>query len=365
MVKSMTQSLLMLTHSNRRTLLKDCSLNYLTQRYASPDRLKNLPPFETLSKSPDDTQCGSITFYKICSINDSFNIKCIGLIKTSLKVQHVAQLNDKQIIVCYESYLELWDFMVPLSQIRGKKDLVYKVVNTFEHPHFAGLHTVNVFDNDKVVLSASAPDAVMIINIKTKQIVWEKRMPEEIYGKNYQLTDVTDLRRHFIVNDYQTTHINSAYPSRDKKKIVISTLIQGAIGVFDLENDSYTEIVRGFVGCHGARFNQEGHIYFVDSVTGTLVILDKNNKIDTYKRFAVRTIWLHDAIQIFNSIYAFSVSDANELHIYDINKGVLLFKKTFVTSWTHYTDRLFTRFPFYCGNSTQFLSFPTEEMWQC
>lgn len=353
------QSLLILTHSNRRTLLKDCSLNYLTRRYEIPGRLENLPPFETLSPSPDDTHRGSITFYKINTINDSFNVKYIGAIKTPCKSQHVAQLNDKQIVVCYESYLELWDFMNPLNKIDGKHDLAYKILKTYEHPHFAGLHTVNVFDKNKVIVSASAPDAVMIIDLDTKGILWKKRMPEEIYGKNYQLIDTKDIKQHYIANDYQTTHINSAYPSDDKKKIVVSLFIQGAIGIFDLEKDNYTEIMRGFIGCHGARFNHEGCIYFVDSVTGTLVIL--NNKMDIRKRFAVRSLWLHDAIQLFDNIYAFSISDSNELQIYDINKGVLLFKKTFVKSWNQYTDRLLTKLPFYCGNSTQFLSF-SEEM---
>lgn len=355
----MTQSLLMLTHSNRRTLLKDCSLNYLTRRYEAPGRLENLPAFETLSHSPDDTRRGSITFYKINSINGSFNIKYIGLIKTSHKVQHVAQLNNIQIVVCYGSYLELWDFMNPLNKIDRKHDLQYKILKTYEHPHFAGLHTVNVLDKNRVIVSASAPDAIMIIDLDTKGILWEKRMPEEIYGKNYQLTDIVDLKQHYIANDYQTTHINSAYPSDDKKKIVVSLFIQGAIGIFDLEKDNYIEIMRGFTGCHGARFNKERCIYFVDSVTGTLVIL--NNKMGIQKRFAVRSLWLHDAIQLFDNIYAFSISDSNELQIYDINKGKLLFKKTFVTSRIQYTDRLFTKLPFYCGNSTQFLSF-SEEM---
>jgi hypothetical protein len=42
------QALLCVTHSDRVTSPKDCWLNYLEQRCASPDRLATLPPFKSL-----------------------------------------------------------------------------------------------------------------------------------------------------------------------------------------------------------------------------------------------------------------------------------------------------------------------------
>lgn len=81
-------------------------------------------------------------------------------------------------------------------------------------------------------------------------------------------------------------------------------------------------MTRGFIGCHGARTNSEGEIYFSDSCTGSLVVLDEESRIK--RRFRVDSLWMHDSLQIRDNIYAFSISDKNELHFYDIHRMKLL-----------------------------------------
>ena len=78
-------------------------------------------------------------------------------------------------------------------------------------------------------------------------------------------------------NDLQTTHINDASSMDGGSRVVVSTLIQGAIGVFDLGGGSYQEVTRGLVGCHAARVNDEGVIYFADNCGGALVELERKN----------------------------------------------------------------------------------------
>jgi hypothetical protein len=352
--------ILILTHSSRLTDLHLCSLNYLTKRYEDRDRLNKLPPFEQLQPVSEQIDyTGSVSVYRVLSnnVSDQTSFKFIGNIKGkgSARPQHVTMLNPYDLIVGYEDHLELWRFQEPLNATERIKTSNYTVEKKYHHPFFPGLHTVNPISKDHVVVSCSAPDAILILNLHSGKVEQILRMPEEFYGRNYDLTMKMDLWKHYIGNDYQTTHINSAYPMEDGRKIVVSTLIQGAIGIFDLQDNSYKEIIRGFVGCHGARVTDDGRIYFADSVTGCLVFLDENGGIS--RRFGVDSRWLHDVVQLKDQIYAFTVADLNELRIYNIQTGDLLFRQKFLTCPDKKLHALCRRLPFYVGNSTQLLSY--------
>jgi hypothetical protein len=136
---------------------------------------------------------------------------------------------------------------------------------------------------------------------------------------------------------------------------VISTLIQGAVGVFDLETGAYEEIVRGFVGCHGARVSAEGEVYFADSTAGHLVFLDSRGRIA--RRFDAGSRWLHDVQQVRGSVYAFALADSNELRVWDVDREELLYRRRFLTWPVEGLFGLAQRTPFWLGNSTQALSF--------
>ena len=352
--------ILILTHSSRLTDLQRCSLNYLTERYEDCDRLNKLPPFEQLQPVCEQIDyTGSVSIYRVLSNNVSsqLSFKFIGNIKGkgNARPQHATMLNPSDLIVGYEDHLELWRFRKPLNSTKRIKNNSYAVEKKYHHPFFPGLHTVNPIAKDQVVISCSATDAVLILNLNTGKVEQILRMPEDLYGLNYDLTTEMDLWKHYIGNDYQTTHINSAYSLEDGRKIVVSTLIQGAIGIFDLKDNSYQEITRGFVGCHGARVTDEGKIYFADSVTGCLIFLDENGGIS--RRFGVNSRWLHDVIQLKGEIYAFTVADLNELRVYNIQSSNLLFRQKFFTCRNKKLHKLCRRFPFYKGNSTQLLSY--------
>jgi hypothetical protein len=143
---------------------------------------------------------------------------------------------------------------------------------------------------------------------------------------------------------------------------VVSTLIQGAIGRFDLTagaSGAYQELCRGFVGCHGARVSAEGEVYFADSAAGLLVFLTPEGRIA--RRFATGSRWLHDVQQIAGSVYAFALADTNELLLYDVATGELLARRRFLI-WP--LPGLFAaarRFPGWLGNSVQALGFSSEK----
>jgi hypothetical protein len=84
---------------------------------------------------------------------------------------------------------------------------------------------------------------------------------------NYELTPAMPVNRHYIHNDIQLGHLNSAYPD-GKNGCYLSTLAQGDIGHVS-EDGQYEVLARGYVGCHGIRVAQNGRdLYFSDSCSG-------------------------------------------------------------------------------------------------
>ena len=52
-----------------------------------------------------------------------------------------------------------------------------------------------------------------------------------------------------VLNRMASVGRNAAFADRTGRYLAVSTLIQGAVGVFDLEKGRYDEVTRGFVGC--------------------------------------------------------------------------------------------------------------------
>ncbi|HEY0782132.1 MAG TPA: hypothetical protein VGE98_06755 [Thermoanaerobaculia bacterium] len=346
---------LAVTHSSRRVNLARCSVQFLTSRFGDPERLANLPPFDSLPP-PETLYSGALSLYRVV-LDDRgrYDLAPLGHLKDREKIQHAAFLDATDLLVGYERRVERWRLSAPIDRLGRFSRANATLVGRFEHPHLADLHTVAPLADGRVALACSAADAVLLWEPLTGAVE-TLRMPAALYGHNYTLTAETDLRSHAIGDPQQTTHVNAAHPA-GPGQLVVSTLIQGAIGVFDLAGHppGYRELVSGFVGCHGARRSAEGEIYFADSTAGMLLFLDDQGGIA--RRFAVPSRWLHDVQQIAGSVYAFAVSDHNDVRLYDIESGELLVRRR---SFTWPVERLFPvarALPFWLGNTTQALSF--------
>lgn len=249
---------LCLTHSSRPVDFAQCALNYLTKRYALPDRLKNPPPLESLSDEYVPTYLGNVTVWKY---NSGFYEKpqLVTFLEKDYKAQH-AVIFDGKLIICGAAFLEIYstnDNYIPMRM---------------SHPWFSGGHTVFPNDSGELIVSCSASDALLIFEITTGVVKQILRMPEELYGRNYNLLSDDDLRKHYIPNDLQLTHINCGYPT--EKGFLVSSLIHGTIGLFDFDG-KYREICTGFVGCHGVRTRPElDGFYFSDSCEPTAPATD-------------------------------------------------------------------------------------------
>jgi len=337
-----TLGILALTHSSRRTNLARCSVQFLTRRFGDPDRLLRLPPFEGLPP-PEPLYSGATSFYRLSEDGGRLRCEPLASFKSRDKVQHVAFLTEAELLVGYERRMELRRFPG------------FSLERVYEHPHLAGLHTVAPLPGGRALLSCSEADAVLVLDLASGDVEKTLRMPASLYGHNYDLTPEMDLREHAIGDEQQTTHVNAAHPVDGEGRAVVSTLIQGAVGVFDLASGVYEEITRGFVGCHGARVSEEGKVYFADSPAGHLVFLDREGRIA--RRFDTGSRWLHDVQQLRGSLYAFALADTNELHVWDIDREKLLCRRPFFTWPLEAGFGLARLLPFWRGNSTQALSF--------
>jgi hypothetical protein len=339
--------ILTLTHSSRTTNLARCSAQFLTRRFGDPGRLRGLPPFASLPPAPV-LYSGAVSFYRVLMEEGRVRLESLGHVRSRDRIQDAALLGADDLLIGFENRLERWRLRVPytLAEI--------EVIGRFEHPHLAGLHTVEPLDDGRVALSCSSSDAVLIVDLARGTVERTLRMPSSLYGQGYELSEAADLRRHAIPDEAQTTHINAAHRAGGSR-LVVSTLIQGAIGCFDLATGAYEELCRGFVGCHGARMSAEGEFYFADSAAGTLVFLTPEGRIA--RRFLTGSRWLHDVQQIAGSVYAFALADSNELQVYDVASGELLWRRRFrhwpLPGWFAVARRL----PGWLGNSVQALGF--------
>ena len=347
--------LLILTHSSRPADMKRLSLNYLTRRYEQPDRLQSVPPLNELPPAHIyEVYGGGISFFHTDKTKQK-PVRLITSLALTRKIQHAHLHDNERLVVCTENGIEVWRLPMPWWKCDASHFQAYTVEKVVDHPLMAGLHTAFTSTDGKIVCSASAPDAVMLIELETCEVERIVRMPADLYGSNYCSLEDADLRSHYINNDCQTTHINCAYPGQNGE-VLVSTLIQGAIGIFDrMQNWQYREVSRGFTGCHGARFTPDGLLYFADSTMGALVIMDRRGQV--LRRYSTGCRWLHDVQHLWGNVYAFALSDWNQILVADIAIDRVLYRQRFRASYHPRLEPILKRLGVWVGNTTQFISF--------
>jgi glycosyltransferase involved in cell wall biosynthesis len=362
---------LTLTHSSRGLNLARCSPQFLASRFGDPERLRRRPPFDALRPAPR-LYSGAVSVFRVAGTTGASGtthaagptgsgkagearlaVELVGVLRCRDKLQHVAPLGERYLLAGFEHRVERWRLPAPLAALRSLDGMTVEA--RFEHPHLAGLHTVEALFPDRAVLSCAAADAVLLLDPETGSVERTLRLPEALYGAGYPLAPGSDLRRHYIGDELQAAHPNAAFADASRRWVAVSTLIQGAVGIFDLRGGDYQEVTRGFVGCHGARFGSSDEIYFADSTTGTLVVLDDDGRAAF--RFATGSRWLHDVQQLQGSLYAFALADRNELRIYDTASGALLYRRRFPRVPFTPPPALGHRLPGWLGNSVQALAF--------
>ncbi len=297
--------------SNRPVDYDRCSLNYLTRRFSRIDRLANVPEFLTLSSlySGHLSYGSRLNVYNLTFANGRFIIELLVSFSSDRKIQHACFVEDR-LLVCYEDSIEIWSNW--LGNMQSEQ------VCSINDNWFAGLHTIFPLGTSRCVVSSSAADAAMIINLDTKSVVSRLRLPGYLYGFNYDLKESDSLKDHYIANDLQLGHLNCAFPD-EEQNIWVSTLIQGDIGVFDCSG-RYKKVISGYVGAHGVRrIKGRNQIYFSDSCLGVLIIADLHGQI-VHRYFTVSK-WMHDAQHIQDNLFLLGLSDLGRIVVADVVTG--------------------------------------------
>jgi hypothetical protein len=314
---------LLLTHTSRAWEWDKCRRDFLRDRYARPGRLDNLPAFEDLAPNRSHAlYSGGLTFLTLKLNSGLAEMSATRCIDSRHKIQHACFCGDR-LVLCFEEFL----YVLPdrFASVEGVK-LQRGVAGRIDDPWFGGLHTVFPADDQTVLVSASGSDAVLWVDVVNGRVTRRWRLPEEIYGRNYHLTDQTSVQDHYIYNDIQLGHLNCAYPD-GQGGCWISTLGQGDIGHVGAGGE-YRLLTRGFVGCHGVRRSASGNgVYFADSCGGSLIAVCDSGETKELVRLDSR--WLHDAEHLEEDIYVFSLGDRNELTVVDIGRRVELGRFSF------------------------------------
>lgn len=315
--------LLCVTHTDRPVDFERCRRQALQDRFGRSGRLPPQEPFASLKPSLNYSPfLGEITLWEFEG-GDLSRPSLQAHLRPDWYMPKSALVHAGRLWVLGVETLEVYDGRIEL-------------IASFQDPWLAGAHMLAPDGSGRILISCSGSDSVLVVDERTLTVSEAFRMPEALYGHNYDLKRGDSVAEHYIVNDAQLTHVNSVTPW--KGGVLVTTLMQGAVGWFD-PGRHYHELTRGFTGCHGGRVAADGGIYFSDSCSGKIIFLNEDysvkKEVDTGSR------WLHDALQLDAHIFAVALSDHNEVRMLDIRTGQVL-----------------SRIPgAEFGNSTQFITY--------
>ncbi len=273
-------------------------MNALESRFSAKGRLLDLPSFDTLPSVHEAVPfSGALTLWDVDRVGRR-PPALVGEYDPGYKIQSAVFRGD-QLLVLGEDRIE-----VLTPGFRQK---------TIEDPWLVGGHTIYC-DRRGFAYATSAPaNAVLKIDVDAGKVVERIRLPD-CYGGGYFLSESDDLRLHFVPTDLQPTHVNSAVPCAEG--LLVTLCIPGVVGVIG-STGQFREIVRGYRGCHGGRIdNASGLLYFTDSPAG-IVWFAEYETGQIASRIKIDSVWVHDADQIGENLFAVSLSDHNRIDVVD------------------------------------------------
>jgi hypothetical protein len=303
----------LVSHTSRRWVAEQCDRGYLRERWARPDRLRALPPFDTLPPH-SAPYYGLLSVLRIELSANGVTGRLLQHFASPEKVVHAAVMGSR-VVVALDDSVALFDRQAGNAYL--DPDSGRRIVD----PWFAGLHTVIPVDGRTCVISGSGADAVLWLDTARGEVIRRWRLPAESYGTNYTLDQTTSLVEHYVANDFQLGHLNCAAPD-GHGGVYVSVLGQGDIGHLRASGE-YERIATDFVGCHGVRFAEADNLlYFSDSCSGRLMRVDGRDR--TTVLFETGSRWLHDAVQLTAGLFLMTVGDRNRLVLGDIARGRVL-----------------------------------------
>lgn len=299
------------SHTSRRWDAAQCDRSYLARRFSAPDRLRALPPFDSLRPNTAPYH-GLLTLARLRLDHDTVSAESLAHYESRGKIVHAARMADT-LVVCFDSSVAVFD-------ATSREDAPIDVASgqDLHDPWFAGLHTVMPLDDHVCLLSCAGPDAVVWLDLGERRVIRRWRIPAERYGTNYALDETTSVVDHYIPNDLQLAHLNCASPD-PRGGVLVSMLGPGDVGRLTPAGD-FELLASGLVGCHGVRFSEARQkVYFVDSCGGRLMEIREPGGPATL--FETGSRWLHDAVHLQAGLFLLTMADRNALALVDVDTG--------------------------------------------
>ena len=316
--------LLAITHTSREWQPASCSREVLARRYAGKGRFLDAPPLEDLGPSETLSYSGGLSIVRLRLDGDTSRLDMLGHLESRHKIQ-AANAVGTSLVLCTEGRLLVlpWEGITDRRNEKSVLAALSAKPRVINDPWFAGLHTVFPITDEMVLVSASGPDAALWVNIRTGRVTRRWRLPSDQYGSNYKVEADTSIHDHYIPNDLQLGHLNSAYPLGNDGAI-ITTLGQGDVGVV-AGDGSFVRAHHGSIGCHGARINQDKRVFFSDSCSGQIRMLIPRSPGDHWAWaqtvWSSTSRWLHDATEVDRNLYVLAHGDENVVSLVDTGRG--------------------------------------------
>ena len=305
---------ILVSHTSRQWVREQCDREYLRRRWARPGRLEQLSPFDTLP-AHEAPYFGLLSVFRVELSGRGASGRMLHHYDSPQKVVHAAVMGSK-IVVAFDDGVGMFDHRdggVCVDPGSGGSRLA--------DPWFGGLHTVIPVDDTVCLLSSSAADAILWLDVSRGSVVRRWRLPSDRYGTNYHLDDTTWLSEHYIPNDFQLGHLNCAAPDGQGGAFV-SVLGQGDIAHVSASG-GFELLATGFIGCHGVRFAaQQDLLYFCDSCSGRLMRVEGPQRVTPL--FETGSLWLHDAVHLTADLFVMTMADRNRLLLADVKRGNVL-----------------------------------------
>jgi len=318
------ERLIAVTHTSRDWNLATCTREFFGRRYAGHTRVGDLPEFTDLTAAGTRSYAGGVSVLRVSIEDSTADIQMLGHAASDDKIA-AANVVGQTLVLCLEDRLLVlpWSDAAALGDRGAIQDALEAPPRTIIDPWFAGLHTIVPVDRSTALVSASGPDAVLWVDIPSGRVTRRWRLPSDLYGTNYEITATSSVHDHYIHNDLQLGHLNSATPlGRDQA--LITTLGQGDVGIVDADG-GYRRIHHGSIGCHGVRVDSRGRVYLSDSTSGQLRMLVPRAGGEEWawarSVWDGESRWLHDALEVAPDHFMLAHGDRNMLSIVDIAQG--------------------------------------------
>src|SRR5262249_29782912 len=148
----------LISHSSRTWNADQCDRDYLEQRYARPERLTDLPPFESLRPNAAPYH-GLLSVFRVELTGHAVRGRVLQHYVSPEKVVHAAIVGER-VVVCFDAGIATfaradapWVDVVPESAER------------LTDPWFGGLHTVMPASRTTCLLSSSGADAALWLDL--------------------------------------------------------------------------------------------------------------------------------------------------------------------------------------------------------